>query len=331
LSKLSNSALISRRHVISAAATAALGFADASFADTYPARPIKLVVGYAVGGSVDAVGRLVAEVLVAKLGGTVVVDNQAGAAGSVGAQRVAGSSADGYTLLAGTSNELAATGLVNPGQKYDPQNDLTPIALIGTAPVLLVTGAHTGVKSMDEFFDKVKRNPGKFSYGSSGVGSLQHFAGELVKQRAGVFMTHIPYRSGSTLTTDVAGGTLDFAGLSPIAAAPFLQTGRIVALGVTSPKRLASLPDVPALAESPFLKGYDLSGWFALMGPRNLPADITQRIRAAMAEGLQDPAVRRRLEAGGTVPASGKEDLALLMRDTIAKFSALVKFANIRE
>ena len=327
----SNGSLVSRRHAITAAAGGLLGCANSSFADTYPSRPIKLVVGYAVGGSVDAVGRLVGEVLGARMGASVVIDNQAGAAGAVGAQRVVSSPADGYTLLVGTSNELAATGLVNPGQKYDPQKDLTPIALIGTAPILLVASAQSGVKNLNEFFDRVKRNPGKFSYGSSGVGSLQHFAGELIKQRAGVFMTHIPYRSGATLTTDIAGGTLEFAGLSPIAAAPFLQSGRIVALGVTSPKRLPGLPDVPALGESPLLKGYELSGWFAVMGPRNLPADITQRIRTAMAAGLQDPTVRRRLEEGGTVPATGTEDLAGLMRDTVTKFSALVKFANIRE
>jgi len=324
-------AFVSRRQAMTAIAAGTLGFVAGARADTYPVKPIKLVVGYAPGGSVDTVGRLVADVLAAKLGATVVVDNQPGAAGAVGAQRVASSPADGYTLLAGTSNELAATGLVNPAQKYNPQKDLTPIALVGTAPVLLVAGAHTKVKDLDGFFALVKRNPGKFSYGSSGVGSLQHFAGELIKQRAGVFMTHIPYRSGSSLTTDVAGGTLDFAGLSPIAAAPFLQSGRIAALGVTSARRLPGLPQVPALGEHPLLKGYELSGWFAVAAPRNLPADIAQRIRSALQAGLQDPVVRRRLEEGGTLPASGNEDLARIMRDTVETYAGLVRFANIRE
>jgi len=220
---------------------------------------------------------------------------------------------------------------VNPAQKYDPQKDFTPIALIGTAPVLLVAGAHAKVKDLDAFLALVKRNPGKFSYGSSGVGSLQHFAGELVKQHAGVFMTHIPYRSGAALTSDVAGGTLDFAGLSPIAAAPFLQGGRIVPLGVTSARRLSGLPQVPALGEHPLLKGYELSGWFAVAGPRNLPADVVLRIRSALQAGLQDPAVRWRLEEGGTLPASGGENVAQVMRETVAKYAGLVKFANIRE
>ncbi|MEJ8815595.1 tripartite tricarboxylate transporter substrate-binding protein [Variovorax ureilyticus] len=322
------SAPLSRRHAL---ATIAACLAGPAFADAYPARPVKLVVGYAPGGSVDVIGRIVANVLAASLRQAVVVDNQAGAAGAIGAQRVALAPADGYTLLAGTINELAATLAVNPAQKYDPRKDFTPIALVATAPVLLVASPRTGVKNLDEFFALVKRNPGKYSYGTSGVGSLQHFAGELVKQRAGVSLVHVPYRSGSTLTTDLVGGAVDFAGLSPTVIAPFLQGGRIVPLGVTSATRWPGLPQVPALGEHPLLKGYDLSGWFALEGPRNLPPDIVQRLRAAWQEGLQDPAVRKRLEENGALAAQGNEDLAQMTRDDVDRFAALAKFANIRE
>lgn len=320
-----------RRHIVVSILAATLGPTTAAFAETYPAKPIKLVVGYAPGGSVDAVARVVADVLAAKLGAVVVVENQPGAAGAVAAQRVANSPSDGYTLFAGSSNELVATGLVNPGQKYDAQKDLTPIGLVATAPILLVASPSTKVKNIDQFFELVKRNPGKFSYGTSGVGSLQHFAVEMIKQRVGVFMTHIPYRGTSSLTTDLVGGTLDFAGLSPAAAAPFIQSGRINPLGVTSATRLSGLPQVPALGEHPLLKGFQLSGWFALAAPRNLPADLTMRIRAALTIGLKDPAVRRRLEDGGAAPASGNEDLARTMRDDVAKYAAVVKFANMRE
>jgi tripartite-type tricarboxylate transporter receptor subunit TctC len=318
---------LSRREAMTA--MAAWGLAAPAFAGTYPTKPIKLVVGYAPGGSVDTVARIVSDVLAARLGATMVVENQSGAAGAVATQRVVDSAADGYTLLVGSSNELATTGLVNPTQKYDPQKDLAPIALIGTAPLLLVTSLHTNVKNLQDFFEQVKRNPGK-SYGSSGIGSMQHFAGELIKQRAAVVMTHVPYRSTSTLTTDLIGGALDFAGLSPTAAAPFIQGGRIVPLGVTSAGRWPALPQVPALGEHPLLKGYELSGWFALVAPRNLPADIAQRVRSAMQAGLQDSAVRRRLEEGGVVTGSGKEDLASIMRNDVAKYAALVKFANVR-
>lgn len=326
------SRLLCRRAALAALMFGAATVAVPALAQTpYPTKPIKLVVGYAPGGSVDMAARVVADVLAAKLGTTVVVDNQPGAAGVLAAQRVVSSPADGYTLLAGSSNEMAATALVNPAQKYDPQKDLTPIGVIATAPVLLVAGTKANVKTLAEFIDLVKRNPGKYSYGSSGVGSTLHFAGELIKQRAGIFLTHIPYRGTAPLTTDLVGGALDFAIVSPTAAAPFIQSGRIVPLAITSAKRSPALPNVPTLGEHPLLKGYDLSGWFALAAPRNLPPEIAQRLRTALQAGLQDPAIRRRLEEGGTVPATGNEDLAWVIREDSGKYAELVKFANMRD
>ena len=323
---------VRRRFALAALGLAASAPLASVFAQpAYPSKPIKLVVGYAPGGSVDMAARVVADILAAKLGVTVVVDNVAGAAGVVAAQRVVSSPADGYTLMVGSSNEMAATGLVNPAQKYDPLTDFTPVGLVATAPVLLVAGPKMSVKNLDEFFALVKRNPGKFSYGSSGVGSTLHFAGELVKQRAGVFMTHIPYRGTAALTSDLVGGALDFAIVSPTAAAPFLQSQRFTALGVTSAKRFPSLPNVPALGEHPQLKGYELSGWFALAAPKGLPADLTQRLNAALKAGLADPVFRRRLEEGGSLPATGGEDLARVMREDMDKYRQLVKFANMRD
>lgn len=297
----------------------------------YPAKPIKLVVGYAPGGSVDMAARVVADMLAAKLNATVVVDNVAGAAGVVAAQRVVSSPPDGYTLLVGSSNEMAATGLVNPAQKYDPLNDMTHLGLVATAPVLLVAGPKMKVKNLDEFFTLVKRSPGQYSYGSSGVGSTLHFAGELIKQRSGVFMTHIPYRGTAALTSDLIGGALDFAIVSPTAAAPFLQNQRFTALGVTSAQRFPTLPQVPALGEHPLIKGYELSGWFALAAPKSLAPDIAQKLSGALKAGLAEPAFRRRLEDGGAIPATGGEDLTKVMRTDVDKYRQLVKFANMRD
>lgn len=323
---------VSRRAALGALGATAFSLAAPAFAqDAYPNKPIKLLVGYAPGGSVDMAARVAADILSARLGGTVVVENLAGAAGVVAAQRTVTSRGDGYTLLAGSSNEMAATALVNPAQRYNPQKDLAPIALIATAPVLLVAAPRAGVKNLDEFIALVKRSPGKYSYGSSGVGSTLHFAGELVKQRAGIFLTHIPYRGTAPLTNDLVGGTLDFAIMSPTAAAPFIQSGRIVPLGITSAKRFPTLPQVPALGEHPQLKGYELTGWFALAAPKDLPAPIVQKLREAMQAGLTDPAMRRRLEEGGSIPGTGKEDLARIMREDSAKYAELVKFANVRE
>lgn len=322
----------SRRAALGALGATAFALAAPAFAQGgYPAKPIKLLVGYAPGGSVDMAARVAADILSAKLGATVVVENVTGAAGVVAAQRAVSSPADGYTLLAGSSNEMAATVLVNPAQRYDPLKDLAPVGLIATAPVLLVAGPKTGVKNLDEFIALAKRDPGKYSYGSSGVGSTLHFAGELVKQRAGIFLTHIPYRGTAALTSDLVGGTLDFAIVSPTAAAPFIQGGRVVPLGVSSAKRFPTLPQVPALGEHSQLKGYELEGWFALAGPRDLPAPIVQSLRAALQAGLADPAIRRRLEEGGSIPGTGKEDLARIMREDTAKYASLVKFANVRE
>lgn len=297
----------------------------------YPNKPIKLVIGYAPGGSVDMAGRVVADMLSSKLGATVVVENQPGAAGTIAAQRVVNSVPDGYTLLAGSSNELAGTGQVNPAQKYDPLKDLTPVMFVGTAPVVLVASPKMNVKNLDQFLALVKSRPGRFSYGSSGVGSTLHFAGELIKQRAGLFMTHIPYRGTAPLISDLVGGSIDFAMMSPTSAAPFIENNRLIGLGVTSAQRFPTLPQVPALAEHPTFKGYELSGWFALAGPRGLPEPIAQRLRTALQAGLQESGFRQRLEQGGSFPSTGKEDVLKVMRADIALYGELVKFANIRD
>lgn len=309
------------------AAMAGNAFAQAD----YPNKPIKFVIGYPAGGSVDLIGRVVGDAMAARMKGVIVVDNQGGAAGAIAAQRVAGAPADGYTLLVGSSNELVATRLVNTAQKYDGRKDFTPIGLLATSPLLLAAGPKLGVKNLTEFVELARRNPGKYSYGSSGVGSSLHFAGELFKQRAGVFMAHIPYRGVAPLTNDLAGGSLDLAVLSPTAAIPFIQSGRIVPLAATSAQRIAALPQVPALAEHPQLKGYELVGWFSLMAPRGLPPEIAQRLTATLQDTLRDPVVRKKLEDAGMVPASGREDLARLMAEDTVKYEKLVEFARMRD
>ncbi len=297
----------------------------------YPTKPVKFVIGYPAGGSVDLVGRVVGDAMAARMKGVVVVDNQGGAAGAIAAQRVATAPADGYTLLVGSSNELVATRLVNPAQKYDGRKDFAPIGLVATSPLVLAAGPRLGVKNLAEFVELARRNPGKYSYGSSGVGSTLHFAGELFKQGAGVFMAHIPYRGVAPLTSDLAGGSLDLAVLSPTAAIPFIQSGRIVPLAATSAQRIAALPQVPAMAEHPQLKGYELVGWFALMAPRGLPPEIAQRLSAALQDTLRDPAVRKKLEDAGMVPATGREDLARFIGEETVKYEKLAQFANVRE
>ncbi len=321
-----------RRAITALVAASACGIAPAVWAQSdFPSKPIKIIIGYPAGGSVDQAGRVVGDALAQRLKATVVIDNQGGAAGTIAAQRVVSSPADGYTLLIGSSNELAATRLVNPAQRYDATKDMTPIGLIATAPVLLVAGPKAGVKTLAELIDAAKRQPGKFSYGSSGVGSTLHFAGELVKQRAGIFITHIPYRGVAPLTADLAGGTLDLAMVSPTAALPFIQSGRITPLAATGAQRLAALPNVPAMGEHPLLKGYELVGWFAMMAPRQLPPEVAQRLSMALQDMLKDPGVRKKLEDAGMDVATGREDLGKLIQSESAKYAKLVAFANMKE
>ena len=296
----------------------------------FPSYPVKLVVGYPPGGSVDVTARILSDVLALKLEVPVVVENIGGAAGAIGAARVAASPADGYTLLVGSSNELVGTGILNREQKYDGRKDFTPLALVATAPLVLVAGSKSGVRSLPEFIDLVRRNPGKFSYGSPGVGSTMHFAGELAKQRAGLFLTHIPYRGVSPLTTDLVGNVIEFGFLSPPAAAPLIQSGRLVGLGVSGRQRLALLPQVPALAEHPALPGYELTGWVGVLAPKGLPAEIEAPLLQALRATLQDPIYRKRIEEAGGVPASGREDFARLLNEETDKYLQLAAYARLR-
>ena len=300
---------------------------------TWPtAKPIKMVVGYAPGGSVDLACRATADFLASRLPGAIVtVENMSGAAGVIAAQRVSQSPADGFTLMVGSSNEFCATAHVNPAQKYDPVQGFTHLGMVSESPVLFVASPKLGVKNMDEFLALVKKHPGKYSYGSSGVGSTLHFAGELLKKRGGLFMSHIPYRGTAPLLTDLVGGNLDFAMITTTAANPFVANARLVALGVTSARRSPAAPNVPAIAEHPALSGYELTGWLSLAAPRGLPPEIAEKLRAGLRAALQDAAYRRRLEDGGLVPASGNEDIAAIIQKDGRKYAELVKFANIKD
>ncbi|MDR2333370.1 MAG: tripartite tricarboxylate transporter substrate binding protein [Burkholderiaceae bacterium] len=312
------------------AAMAALPTAVHAQSD-YPNKPIRLIIPFAAGGSVDMVGRIIGEMLTRQLQATVIVENIPGAAGVVGAQRVVSSKPDGYTLMAGSSNEMAGTKFVNAAQKYDPSIDLTPIGLAAIAPNIWVAGSHMKVKNVEEFVALAKTNPGKYSYGSPGIGSTPHFSGELIKKIAGVDVAHIPYKGSAAMVSDLAGGTLDFGVISQSLAAPFIKDGRMTALGVTTAQRIPSMKDIPALGESPLLKGYALNGWFAFAGPKGLPPEIVSKLQGALKAGLNDPAFRERLDAAGAPAAKGDEDLAQIIRTDMGKYAELVKFAKITD
>ena len=300
-------------------------------AEAYPAKPITLVCGYPPGGSTDLTARTVAVELARRLGRPVVVENVGGAGGTLGALKVQQAAPDGYTLLLGANNEMAIAGLVNPNVRYDPVRQFTPIGRVASQPMVLVAGPKSGVKDVNGFIELVRRNPGRFSFGSSGVGTALHLAGEMVKESAGLFIVHIPYRGVAPLTTDLLGGQLEFGVFVLSSGLPHIRSGKVVALGTTEAKRSPVTPEIPALAEHPQLRNVDISSWFGLWGPPGLPPAVVQRLRTALAESLTAPELRQKMgESGATVAPPGAE-LGDFQVAEIAKYRRIVDYAKIRE
>ena len=296
--------------------------------DSYPSKPITIVVGYPPGGSTDLTGRTLAHELSKRLGVPVVIENVGGAGGAIGAQKVVNALPDGYTLLVGANNEIAISRLVSPAVKYQIK-DFTPIGMIASQPMVLVASQKSGVKTVEQFLSLVKKNPGKFSYGSSGVGTALHLAGEMVKEKDGLFMTHIPYRGVAPLANDLLGNNIDFGVFVLSSGLPHIRSGKVIALGTTEAKRSAVTPDIAALAENPKLKGVDIGVWFALMGPAKLPEPVLARLKKAFAEALQSPELRKKLEDSGSTLAPSNIDLAQFLNAETAKYKKIIDHARI--
>lgn len=318
-------ALLAGAALLAAASPAAFAQAPA-----YPSKPITIVVGYPPGGSTDLTGRAVGAELSNRLGVPVVIENLGGAGGAIGAQKVASSAPDGYTLLVGANNEIAINKLVTKKVKYDIK-DFTAIGLVASQPLVLVAGTHTGVKNIAEFTERVRKNPGKFSYGSSGVGTSLHLAGEMIKEQGGLFMTHIPYRGVAPLTNDLVGNNLEFGVFVLSSGLPHIKSGKVVALGTTEARRSAAAPDIPALAESAQYRNVDIGTWFALMAPANLPRPVAERLKKALNETLESPDFRKRMEASGSTVASTNVDVDQFLAAEVAKYKKIIEFARIEE
>ena len=302
-----------------------------ALAQDWPSKPITVVVGYPPGGSTDMTGRLVATELAARLGQSVVVENLGGAGGTIAAQKVASAAPDGYTLLVGSSNELAIAKQVTPRTVKYSMEQFTPIGLIGSQPLVLVASTATGVKNAQDFVQLAKANPGKFSYGSSGVGTALHLAGEMVKEQGGLFMTHIPYRGVGPLTNDLIGNNLEFGVFVLSSGLPHIKAGKVVALGTTASRRAPATPDIPALAELPQFAKVDIESWFALVGPAKLPPAVAAKLKKALDETLAAPEFRQKMAAAGSSIASPQTDLTGFWKQEVAKYTQIVKFARIEE
>ncbi|EKZ96368.1 tripartite tricarboxylate transporter substrate binding protein [Cupriavidus metallidurans] len=314
-----------------AASLACCAFA-ASAAGNYPTKPITLVVGYTAGGSVDLVARTVAPELGKRLGQSVVIENLGGAGGTIGAQKVVKADPDGYTLLMGSGSEVSIARLTNPAVRYDGEKDLAPITFVGTQPMVLVGKLQLPAKDAGELMALAKAQPGKLSYASSGVGTPLNLAGELIKQQGKVNITHVPYKGASAMSTDLLGGQIDLAVMVLSSALPHIQAGRIRAYGVTEAKRASVAPNVPALAETPALKGVDMGVWFGLMAPTSTPRPVIDRLNNEMQAVLAMPEVRKKLaEAGVEVAPANPAQFASFVKRETSRYRTIVQAADIRE
>ncbi len=326
--------LTRRNFLTTAASVAAAGATSPVFAQaSYPDHPIRIIVGYAAGGGVDIVARLLSEPMKQALGQTVIVENRTGASAMIASNTVAKAAPDGYSLLMAASGEVAINQhLFKDKMTYDASRELVPVALVGIVPCVVVVAEATPVHNPKELIAYAKANPGKLSFSSSGVGNPQQLAGELMNSMAGINVLHVPYRGSAPAVTDVATGAVTMSFSSLAAALPLIQAGKLRAVAVTSKERMPQLPDVPPLSEgAPGLAGYELLNWFGMFATAGTPQPIVERLNGIVNKALKDPAISGKLLPQGIVPKpmTATEYKAFVTSET-AKFGKIVQQANIK-
>jgi tripartite-type tricarboxylate transporter receptor subunit TctC len=272
-------------------------------ADIYPNRGLRMIVPHPAGGGVDILARPLSAGMGAILGQTVIVDNKPGANGMIGAQIGASSVPDGYTLMMNGPGEIAIAPHLYRSMVYDPARDLAPLTLCAKVPNVLVVGPATAANNVAELISAAKANPGAMTFGSSGVGNIQHLNGELFNKLAGVQIRHIPYKGAAPQMADIVGGQIQMGFMSIAAALPMIKSGRLRPLAITSRTRMAALPDVPTLSETPALVTYDLDNWFGLFVPSKTPKTVIATLHNAAVKILNTEEMRKSIQNGGAVPA----------------------------
>ncbi len=295
----------------------------------WPAKPVRIVVPFAAGGTTDITARVMAEQLSAALKQSFIVDNKGGAGGNIGATEVARAAPDGSTFLMGTPGTLAINQFLYARMPYDTAKDFAPVSFVVRVPNVLVVHPGLGVRSIAELIAKAKARPGGLSYGSPGNGSTGHLSTELFKTRAQVFVTHIPYRGSGPMLLDLIAGQIDMAIDNLPSAMPHIRSGKLVALGVTSEQRSAQLPDVPTIAAA--LPGYEAESWFVLMAPAGTPAAIVNRLSAEADRILKKPEVVERFKSLGAEAVGGTpERLAQFIAVETRKWQQVVKTSGAK-
>ncbi len=271
--------------------------------DRYPSRPIRLIAPHPPGGGVDILARAMGEAMAGTLGQPIVVENRPGANGTIGAAAGAAAPPDGYTFMMNGPGEIAIAPHLLKQMTYDPFKDLAPITLCAKAPNVLVVGSNSPLRSVADVIAAAKARPGELTFGSSGVGNIQHLEGELFNKYAGVKTVHVPYKGAAPQMADIMGGQITMGYTSVAAALPLIRGGRLRPIAVTSRVRVSALPDVPTLAETPALAAYELDNWFGLFAPAAVPKPIVAALNGAAVKALSTPQMQKTIVDGGAIPA----------------------------
>ena len=301
-----------------------------AMAQGYPNKVVKVQIPFAPGGTTDIIGRVISEPLGKALGQVVLIENKAGGGGVVGAAELARAAPDGYTLGMATVSTTAANPAINPKIPYNTLTDFTPIINIAATPNILAVHPSFPAKNYKEFLAEIKKNPGKYSFSSSGTGSIAHLQMELFKNLSGTFVTHIPYRGSGPALNDTVAGQVNMIFDNLPSALPFILQKRLVPIVIAAPQRLAALPDVPTFKELG-LEPVNRMAYYGLIGPKNLPKEVVERISTATKKALEDPAVRKRIEdTGSIIVANTPEQFAAQIKAEYEVYKKVVDSAKLK-